>query len=205
MDAITNSLDSFVRKLRFNFNAIETYAKEVQGHTHVCVGACSPPKIRPLEKLHPLRRSLVFNNASETDHRLTVDFLRESLSSPANSPVDNIVLALLLSDQNTRAAVVGPLLADSLGEQEQGDDNDEMVVSTTEVENLRKLSGKFSGISQLLNRTEQGRYRSDHAVETTETTDVQTLPKSKMKLAEPSEEENSKVRRMKESPIYYFE
>ena len=147
----------------------------------------------------------MFNNASETDHRLTVDFLRESLSSPANSPVDNIVLALLLSDQNTRAAVVGPLLADSLGEQEQGDDNDEMVVSTTEEENLRKLSGKFSGISQLLNRTEQGRYRSDHAVETTETTDVQTLPKSKMKLAEPSEEENSKDRRMKESPIYYFE
>ena len=147
----------------------------------------------------------MFNNASETDHRLTVDFLRESLSSPANSPVDNIVLALLLSDQNTRAAIVGPLLADSLGEQEQGDDNDEMVVSTTEVENLRKLSGKFSGISQLLNRTEQGRYRSDHAVETTENTDVQTLPKSKMKLTEPSEEENSKVRRMKESPIYYFE
>ena len=147
----------------------------------------------------------MFNNASETDHRLTVDFLRESLSSPANSPVDNIVLALLLSDQNTRAAVVGPLLADSLGEQEQGDDNDEMVVSTTEVENLRKLSGKFSGISQLLNRTEQGRNRSDHAVVTTETTDVLTLPKSKMKLAEPSEEENSKVRRMKESPIYYFE
>ena len=147
----------------------------------------------------------MFNNASETDHRLTVDFLRESLSSPANSPVDNIVLALLLSDQNTRAAVVGPLLADSLGEQEQGDDNDEMLVSTTEEENLRKLSGKFSGISQLLNRSEQGRNRSAHAVKTTETTDVQTLPKSKMKLAEPSEEENSKDRRMKESPIYYFE
>ena len=147
----------------------------------------------------------MFNNASETDHRLTVDFLRESLSSPANSPVDNIVLALLLSDQNTRAAIVGPLLADSLGEQEQGDDNDEMVVSTTEEENLRKLSGKFSGISQLLNRSEQGRNLSDHAVITTETTDVQTLPKSKMKLAEPSEEENSKDRRMKESPIYYFE
>ena len=147
----------------------------------------------------------MFNNASETDHRLTVDFLRESLSSPANSPVDNIVLALLLSDQNTRAAVVGPLLADSLGEQEQGDDNDEIVVSTTEEENLRKLSGKFSGISELLNRSEQGRNLSDHAVITTETTDVQTLPKSEMKLAEPSEEENSKVRRMKESPIYYFE
>ena len=147
----------------------------------------------------------MFNNGSETDHRLTVDFLRESLSSPANSPVDNIVLALLLSDQNTRAAVVGPLLADSLGEQEQGDDNDEINVSTTEEENLRKLSGKFSGISLLLNRSEQGRNRSDHAVVTTETTDVQTLPKSKMKLAEPSEEENSKVRRMKESPIYYFE
>ena len=37
------------------------------------------------------------------------DFLTESLSISDNSPVDNIVLSLLLSHQNVRSAVVGHL------------------------------------------------------------------------------------------------
>ena len=90
------------------------------------------------------------------------------------------------------------------------DDNTEMVVSTkpdTEFETLRKLSGKFSGISELLNRSEQERNRSNQSsnhnhginpVETTKTTEGQTLPKSKIKSM-------GKNRKMKESPIYYFE
>ena len=90
-----------MRRLTNNFDAIERYAMGVQTHTHTCTaptGPCAvvPPIINPLGPLVPLRRSLVWNNATQEEHQQTVDFLRESLSSPDNSPVDNIVLSLLL-------------------------------------------------------------------------------------------------------------
>ena len=124
----------------------------------------------------------MFNNATQNEHQQTVDFLRESLSSPNNSQVDNTVLDLLLSDYNVRAAVLGPLLEEVAGslaqDQDQGDglasqDHDELeiVSEDTEVEssdadqkNLRKLSGKFSRISDLLNKAKQGRKRSNHGI-----------------------------------------
>ena len=62
----------------------------------------------------------MWNNATQAEHQQAVDYLRESLSSPANSRVDKIVLSLLLSDYNVRSAMVGPLLEtlfDRLGEQ----------------------------------------------------------------------------------------
>ena len=77
----------------------------------------------PLAPLVPLRRSLVWNNATQAEHQQTVDFLRQSLASPDNSPVDDIVLALLLSDHNIRSTVVGPLLETFVHRlAEQGDD-----------------------------------------------------------------------------------
>ena len=117
-----------MRRLSNNFDAIERYAVGVQSHTHTCTtpdGPCGifPPMNNPLAPLVPLRRSLVWNNATQAEHQQTVDFLRASLASVDNSPVDDIVLALLLSDHNIRSAVVGPLLETFLHRLvEQGDD-----------------------------------------------------------------------------------
>ena len=119
-----------MRRLSNNFDAIERYAVGVQSHTHTCTtpdGPCgiSPPMNNPLAPLVPLRRSLVWNNATQAEHQQTVDFLRQSLASPDNSPVDDIVLALLLSDHNIRSTVVGPLLETFLHRLvEQGEEGD---------------------------------------------------------------------------------
>ena len=57
-----------------------------------------------------MRRSLVFNNATQEEQQRTINIINETLSSSNNSEVDNVLLELMLSDESLRSAVLGPVL-----------------------------------------------------------------------------------------------
>ena len=114
---LKKSQDDFQKKLERKFRDIQKYADSLQSHTHPCVSivGCetknptNPPLLPPVD-IPAMRRSLVFNNATQEEQQRTINIINETLSSSNNSEVDNVLLELMLSDESLRSAVLGPVL-----------------------------------------------------------------------------------------------
>ena len=114
---LKKSQDDFQKKLERKFRDIQKYADSLQSHTHPCVSivGCETekPTISPLlppVDIPAMRRSLVFNNATQEEQQRTINIIKETLSSSNNSEVDNVLLELMLSDESLRSAVLGPVV-----------------------------------------------------------------------------------------------